>query len=144
MQVSLVRQAVWASMVDVVEDLVIIASMDSLDAIVLAELPADGCAHLQGAQWLTTALGRLRPFVVESAWPPRPVPLPASGGDLVEAARAAGLLLDAPELLLEQVCGCLRIWTGQDQLRKRAAKVLLEEVSKIQSGPSLLVDAANA
>lgn len=135
-----------------VDDFALLAGLPELDVLVLAEPPAGGYSSFRGSQWLLPTIVRLRPVVVEMCWPSsdpahsEPLGKPC----LFQGAKAAEcVIIEAPELLLEQVCACLALWTAGSDLRRarrRAASALVRELSKEGSprGPTnLLVNEAN-
>jgi len=132
------------------EDLAAALDLPRLDVIILAELPellgGAGAGRVLSAL-LLPAIERLRPVVVETAWPPRAPPHgAATGGEplpsIVEGARTAcgdDRVVLAAELLLEQACVRNELWTGRPAPRLRVARTLLREVARVQEPPALLL-----
>lgn len=95
--------------VEVISDMTVLASLCSLDVMIMAEPPPGGYARLEGASWLQPSIGRLKPDVIQSLWPAplEAADVPGSGmkGSLRDFARISECaIVESAELLYERAC----------------------------------------
>eukprot|EP00931_Biecheleriopsis_adriatica_P057386 TRINITY_DN34031_c0_g1_i2.p1 TRINITY_DN34031_c0_g1~~TRINITY_DN34031_c0_g1_i2.p1 ORF type:complete len:249 (-),score=64.91 TRINITY_DN34031_c0_g1_i2:106-783(-) len=125
--------------VEEVHDLTQVARLNDVDVVVLTELDKQGLESIKGIEEVSEMMQNLNPMVVDMVWPKSE----ATAELLKLARRVKCQVVEASELLLNQVCVCTRLWTGKEAPREAIAKEILAEFAKLgELSPKALVQAA--
>eukprot|EP00931_Biecheleriopsis_adriatica_P057385 TRINITY_DN34031_c0_g1_i1.p1 TRINITY_DN34031_c0_g1~~TRINITY_DN34031_c0_g1_i1.p1 ORF type:complete len:199 (-),score=52.77 TRINITY_DN34031_c0_g1_i1:106-633(-) len=113
--------------------------LNDVDVVVLTELDKQGLESIKGIEEVSEMMQNLNPMVVDMVWPKSE----ATAELLKLARRVKCQVVEASELLLNQVCVCTRLWTGKEAPREAIAKEILAEFAKLgELSPKALVQAA--
>lgn len=117
-----------ATMSESVEDLADLGQLTSLDVVVLS----GGYESIAGGQWLLSTISRLKPAVLENAWPPAPAGQPNQRSFFEQLRAADCVVVETADLFFEQACLCLELWTGSsgiDAVRPIVARRIVRELA---------------